>query len=204
MNHDGHVDISDISCVADLLNGAFAPCTLEDVDIGGCRADGIVNVLDLRGVLAAFAGEAACCLRGDGVVQEREPCDDGNTQDDDGCRETRFSEGGTSYFVDRPGDGLGLDGDDGNPGTANRPFATIQRAMNLALPGDTVLIRSGTYNESIEAGRSGTDTAPITIAAGPGESVVLEGRNILAEGFVSESRSNLILQGLVQGTFRNA
>ena len=36
-------------------------------------------------------------------------------------------------------------GNDGDPGTLERPFATIQRAQDAAGPGDTVSIRGGTY-----------------------------------------------------------
>lgn len=41
-------------------------------------------------------------------------------------------------------------GSDGDPGTLERPFATVQRAQQAVGPGDTVLIRGGTYrmNES--------------------------------------------------------
>lgn len=37
-------------------------------------------------------------------------------------------------------------GDDANPGTAAKPFATVQRAQKAAEPGDTVFIRGGTYH----------------------------------------------------------
>ena len=36
-------------------------------------------------------------------------------------------------------------GSDGDPGTLERPFATVQRAQEAAAPGDTVSIRGGTY-----------------------------------------------------------
>lgn len=36
-------------------------------------------------------------------------------------------------------------GDDGNPGTIDKPFASLQRAQQAASPGDTVFIRGGTY-----------------------------------------------------------
>jgi Right handed beta helix region len=37
------------------------------------------------------------------------------------------------------------DGSDGDPGTREKPFATVQRAQEAAAPGDTVFIRGGTY-----------------------------------------------------------
>jgi hypothetical protein len=36
-------------------------------------------------------------------------------------------------------------GDDANPGTLDKPFATVQRAQAAVSPGDTVYIRGGTY-----------------------------------------------------------
>ena len=36
-------------------------------------------------------------------------------------------------------------GSDGDPGTVDRPFATLRRAQDVAAPGDTVQIRGGTY-----------------------------------------------------------
>ena len=36
-------------------------------------------------------------------------------------------------------------GSDGDPGTIERPFATVRRAQDAAAPGDTVRIRGGTY-----------------------------------------------------------
>ncbi len=45
---------------------------------------------------------------------------------------------GSEYFVSTTGS-------DDNPGTMERPFATIQRAQGVAAPGDTVSIRGGTY-----------------------------------------------------------
>ncbi len=34
-------------------------------------------------------------------------------------------------------------GSDRNPGTKDQPFATIQRAADLAMPGDTVIVHAG-------------------------------------------------------------
>ena len=56
-------------------------------------------------------------------------------------------------------------GSDSAPGTQGEPLATITRAMALAWPGDAVWLHSGTYRETIRPQRSGSATAPITIAA---------------------------------------
>ena len=36
-------------------------------------------------------------------------------------------------------------GNDQDPGTLEKPFATVQRAQAAAVPGDTVYLRGGTY-----------------------------------------------------------
>ena len=56
-------------------------------------------------------------------------------------------------------------------GTASSPFGAVQTAIDVAQPGDTVRVRTGTYKESIRTVRSGAAKAPITIrsddASGP-------------------------------------
>ncbi len=78
-------------------------------------------------------------------------------------------------------------GNDANPGTAEKPFATVARAkaalrqrIAAGLKADlTVVIRAGTYElaEPLVFGPadSGTDKCAITYAASPGETVVLSG-----------------------------
>lgn len=74
----------------------------------------------------------------------------------------------STYFVSTTGS-------DFSAGTLNAPFQTIQRAANLARPGDTVLIRGGTYHEMVAPARSGTAGAPITFAAYNRENVTIDG-----------------------------
>jgi hypothetical protein len=64
-------------------------------------------------------------------------------------------------------------GSDQNPGSLDQPWKTIQKAMNTVRPGDTALVRSGTYTENLLMSRAGTASAPITVRAYPGERVVL-------------------------------
>ncbi|PTY06484.1 hypothetical protein DB346_00945 [Verrucomicrobia bacterium LW23] len=57
----------------------------------------------------------------------------------------------------------GTDSADGRtPGTA---FATIQHAVNLAQPGDTVLLLPGIYYENVAITQGGTEAAPLRIKA---------------------------------------
>lgn len=50
-------------------------------------------------------------------------------------------------------------------GTKAAPFGTVQEAVLVAQPGDTVLIKDGTYRESIRTIRNGTAGAPIVLRA---------------------------------------
>jgi hypothetical protein len=64
---------------------------------------------------------------------------------------------------------------DANPGTAQRPFKTLSKAAAVVLPGDTVLIHSGVYAESISIKSSDVAGRPITFCAFADEEVTLEG-----------------------------
>ena len=68
-------------------------------------------------------------------------------------------------------------GDDANPGTAENPFLTFARAAEAALPGDVVSFRGGTYpvHDEVVLTRSGLAGSPITFAAWPGETPLLDG-----------------------------
>jgi hypothetical protein len=93
---------------------------------------------------------------------------------------------GTCYYV-------ATNGSDSNPGTSTSPFRTIQHAANIVNPGNTVIVRDGTYNDSTKAGvgsklitvsRSGTASAPITFKAEHKWLAVIDGlNNATAEGW---------------------
>lgn len=76
-----------------------------------------------------------------------------------------FAGGKTAYYVD-PG------GDDSNDGlSANRPFQTIQKAVDLAQPGDSIKLSAGIYLQDILSKKDGLPGTPIVIT-GPREAVV--------------------------------
>lgn len=62
---------------------------------------------------------------------------------------------------------------DFNSGTEKFPFATIQKAANVAKAGDTVIIHEGVYRESVIQRNSGTASKPIIYKAANGEDVVI-------------------------------
>ncbi|MBN1672644.1 MAG: right-handed parallel beta-helix repeat-containing protein [Kiritimatiellae bacterium] len=79
---------------------------------------------------------------------------------------------GATYHV-APG------GNDSNPGTQAQPWRTIQKAADTVQPGDTVLIRGGTYSEKVRVthGGSGPDTR-VTFRAFGEEQPVLDGTGV--------------------------
>lgn len=58
---------------------------------------------------------------------------------------------------------VSLLGNDANPGSLSAPFRTIQQAVNTALPGDTIRVGAGYYDESVRTVRLGSSKARITI-----------------------------------------
>jgi len=67
-------------------------------------------------------------------------------------------------------------GKDNNPGTVDRPFSSLTAAIDIAEPGDTILIRGGTYvcSQTIHIDTSGLPGKPISIRAYPGEVPVFD------------------------------
>ena len=52
-------------------------------------------------------------------------------------------------------------------------YATVQEAVSAANPGDVIHVKNGTYTGSVSISRSGTQDAPITLAAYPGHAPIL-------------------------------
>jgi parallel beta-helix repeat protein len=63
-------------------------------------------------------------------------------------------------------------GNDGNSGTSAKPWKTLQHAVNMVSPGDTILVEAGTY-AGCRIGVSGSPTLPKTLQAAPGAAVIL-------------------------------
>jgi len=85
------------------------------------------------------------------------------------------SEAATYYYVATTGSNY-------NPGTPAAPFRTIDFAYGKAWPGDTIIVRPGTYTGSgtgygFSFGKSGTASLPITIKSETKWGAVLDDRN---------------------------
>ena len=70
-------------------------------------------------------------------------------------------------------------GSEANPGSLAQPFATIQKAADVAQAGDTIFIRAGVYRETVVPARSGAAGAPIMFRPYNNESVTINGADVL-------------------------
>ena len=94
---------------------------------------------------------------------------------------------GGNYYVG------GAGASDHNPGTASQPFATIQKAASVAVAGDFVNIRAGTYRETVTPANSGTPGHPITFQP-DGNAAVTVSRADVADGGWTVYRGNVYQQ----------
>jgi hypothetical protein len=113
---------------------------------------------------------------------------------------------GPHFFVD------GKTGDDAATGDKTKPWRTIAHGVSKLKPGDTLVVRGGTYHEHITATLQGTAELPIVIRSAPGELAVIDGglKDFLydhatawepcpaGEGVAGEYRSTKTYSGLEQ------
>ena len=92
-------------------------------------------------------------------------------------------------------------GSDGASGSITAPFRSLRYWTGTLRPGDTVLVRGGSYHEP-GAGNiwqptvSGTAAAPITVKAYPGEVPVFDGDRSGMQSFVLSGVSYIVVDGL--------
>ena len=94
-----------------------------------------------------------------------------------------------SYYVSATGS-------DANEGTINAPLRGINTALSKAVPGDTVIVRGGTYYEKISFTKSGRQDKLITLKAYTGEKAIIDGTGLSITGkeaLVTISNVNYIL-----------
>lgn len=71
-------------------------------------------------------------------------------------------------------------GNDSNSGTKEAPFLTIQKASNIAEPGDIITVHEGTYREWVKPAMGGkSDAERIVYQAASGEKVEIKGSEIV-------------------------
>jgi hypothetical protein len=82
---------------------------------------------------------------------------------------------GQSYYVSP-------NGSDANTGAISDPLRSINTALSKAVPGDTVFVRHGTYNEKVLFPKSGRLDKFITVKTYAGEQAVIDGTGLSISG----------------------
>ena len=91
-----------------------------------------------------------------------------------------------TYYVDNNS----AEAEDNGPGTSDRPFRTINKAAQVLQPGERVVIASGVYRECVRPLRGGTGpTRMISYEAAPGAKVLVDGSEVLRQGWQQKSVS---------------
>ncbi len=140
------------------------------------------------------------CVAGSSPCQAGEVCDETN----DACNAVA----GNVYYVDDNGSSQPGFNSSAPLGSINNPFDNIQAAVVLCGPGDTVLIRDGTYVNThlpthevrpvIEPQSSGVAGSPITIRNydPANETVIVDAEGSHLECVKMENKSHIVLEGL--------
>lgn len=71
---------------------------------------------------------------------------------------------------------VATNGNDSNPGAESKPFGSLEKAIDVVRPGETILMRGGTYTPSntIEIEKSGVEGKRIKLWAYTGEKPILD------------------------------
>lgn len=95
-----------------------------------------------------------------------------------------------TYYVAHNGN------DSSGDGSFRTPWRTIQYGIKQLYPGDGLFIREGTYKENhLQFDRSGTYGNYITVAAYPGDDVVIDGDGKSGDGF-NIQQNYIVIRGL--------
>jgi len=139
--------------------------TLQINATGDALADGdLINLFDATSFAGAFT-TIAPATPGAGLVW------DSSALATSGILRVRSASRSTTLYVAPTGSAA-------NPGSEASPM-TLQRAAELAQPGDTILLRGGVYRETVTPLASGTSGAPITFQAYGSEEVTVSGADLL-------------------------
>ncbi|WP_161596680.1 right-handed parallel beta-helix repeat-containing protein [Chitinophaga vietnamensis] len=90
-------------------------------------------------------------------------------------------------------------GSDANKGSIDAPLRSINTALSKTVPGDSVIVRDGIYNEQVKFSKSGLSGKLITLKAYAGEQPVIDGTGMSVSGaqaLVTISNTNyVVLEG---------
>ena len=90
---------------------------------------------------------------------------------------------------------IALNGDNNNPGTEALPWRNLNHAVYALKAGETVLVKNGTYQESLYINKSGAAGKPITYKAYPGHTPKIEINRKQLEGILIQGASYINIEG---------
>lgn len=95
---------------------------------------------------------------------------------------------GKTYYI-------AINGDNNNPGNEALPWRTLNHAVYALNAGETVLVKNGTYQESLYINKSGSPGKPITYKAYPGHVPKIEISQKQLEGILIQGVSYINVEG---------
>ena len=97
------------------------------------------------------------------------------------------------------------DGNDANAGTASAPFRSIQKAASVANAGDSILVKPGTYRESVSLSRGGSAGAWVRVICVERHACDMDGQNNALQTAFTLRASYLAVEGFeIKGYQANA
>src|SRR5262245_56079440 len=113
---------------------------------------GVMEVSERPGLMPFFARRLGLCALVAALVVASWPV-------------ARARAAGSTYHV-------AASGSDGSDGSEGAPFRQVRRALQAAVPGDTILVADGSYLGFDVANVAGTEAFPLTIRATGSNAVV--------------------------------
>jgi len=90
----------------------------------------------------------------------------------------------------------GTSGADSNPGSAARPFRSVQALVDELRPGQTGCLLAGTYREDVTFRRGGASGRPLTLSSAPGGVATVRGLLWVTSASRDVTVRNLVLDGV--------
>jgi len=91
---------------------------------------------------------------------------------------------------------IAKNGNDNNAGTKKAPYLNIQKGLNIAKSGDTVFVKTGTYQEFVQFPTSGRIGNPIVLKNFNNDIVTIDAQNIREFCIFAIDKSNLVMDGI--------